>query len=116
MLIALSIAFFALPAFAKGPSRITLICRVTGLPTETIVTLQECGDNIDAYGYGSFWCSGKLSDDFTVRYFGSNSESSSNVRITFVPGKFSGVSPIEVNFTKVDCFLPSELPPKVPTK
>lgn len=88
-------------AFAGAPTKIDVFCRI-GTSPAVLMSLRECGSKIDAYDYGPYWCSGKI-DDFLVRADGYLGEGDLSIRITYVPGSFTGGSPIEVNGTQVHC-------------
>jgi hypothetical protein len=93
-------------AYAKGPTKIDLLCQV-GTHSEELVSLEDCENKIDSQGYGPYSCQGEFfSNTYSAKFSGYSGMGSGAIRITYKSMRFSGISPIEIGDQKVSCRLP----------
>jgi hypothetical protein len=69
-----------------------------------IVRGDHCEDS-PSREVGRYWCEDKITDDLSVRVTGWMGTGGSVIRISYLPGGFSGLTPVEVNGKTVNCEL-----------
>ena len=91
-------------AYADAPAAIPVKCGFKN-HSEIKLILTKCGNHINNEKYGPYWCEGPIDGNYSVKVEGYLGTGSSTIRLTYLPGKFTGTSPIEVNGEAISCLL-----------
>ena len=99
--VCLLIAAIAGQAHAGDKAPFGIMCTVGNAPA-TIVNLN-CEGKMTDRGYDPWWCEGKINESLLAKADGNYGEGRFNLRVTYLPGNFTGMTPIKINDLLVYC-------------